>query len=243
MHKQKNTQEVLIYRKWETLLPNIRCRNEVADILPLSTLPYNKGSIVGTIKILQEIAERLRLSDKIVRDKVILLKGDLLTVRNCRHAIYWRQGMDQPSLRFHWLEPVAGLYHMQMNFLSMLFNWFWSVAGDIVSLNRYAGILKRKYIKKDADNSHFHHSNNFLQIVIKVLVIALCIYLVKYLTIDSFHIWIERSDWPSFIENVEESCLGITKVRSIQDRAFTCTNATVAAALRAKKEEYANLED
>ena len=224
-------------------MPNIRCRNEVADILPLPTLPYNEGSIVGTIEILQEIAERLGLSDEIVRDKVILLKGDLLTVRNCRRAIYRRQGVDQPFLRFHWLEPVAGLFHMQINFLSMLFNRFWGVAGDIVSLNRYAGILKQKYIKKDADNSHFHHSDDFLQTVIEALVIALCIHSAKCSTIDSFHVWIERSDWPSFIGNVEESCLGITKVRSIQNKASTRTNTAVAAALRAKKEEWVNLED
>ncbi len=125
----------------------------------------------------------------------------------------------------------------------MLFNRFWAVAGDIVSLNRYTSILKRKYIKKDADNSHFHHSNDFLQTVIEVLVITLCIHLAKCSTIDSFYIWIEKSDWLSLIGNVEESWLGITKVRSIQDRAFTQTNAAMAAALRAKKEEWPNLED
>ncbi len=82
-------------------MPNIRCRNEVADVLLFPTLPYNKGSIVGTIEILREIAERLEFSDEIVRDKVILLKGNLLTVRNCRHAIYRQQGVDQPSFRFY----------------------------------------------------------------------------------------------------------------------------------------------
>ncbi|WP_375449214.1 hypothetical protein [uncultured Nostoc sp.] len=130
-----------------------------------------------------------------------------------------------------------------MNFLSILFNRFWGVADDIVSLNRYTGILKRNYIKKNADNSHFYHSNDFLQIIIKAIVIALWIHLSKCLTIDFFHIWIEKSDWPSLIRNVEESCLGITKVCSIQDRASTRTNATVAAAYKAKKEEWANLED
>ncbi len=32
-------------------------------------------------------------------------------------------------------------------------------------------------------------------------------------------------------------------MRSIQDRAFTRTNAAVATALRAKKEDWANLEN
>ena len=78
MHKQKNTQRVSIYWKWETLLPNIRCKNEVANIFPLPTFPYNEGSIVNIIKILWKIAKRLGLSDKIIRNKVILLKGNLL---------------------------------------------------------------------------------------------------------------------------------------------------------------------
>ncbi len=75
------------------------------------------------------------------------------------------------------------------------------------------------------------------------MVIALCIHSAQCSTIDSFHVWIERSDWSSLIGNVEKSCLGITKVRSIRDRASTRTNTTVAAALRVKKEEWANLGD
>ena len=215
MHKQKNTQGVSIYQKWETPLPNIRCRNEVADILLLPTLPFNEGSIAGTIEILWEIAKRLGLSDEIVRNKIVLLKGDLLTIRNSRRAIYRWQDEHLPSPRFYWLELVAGLFHLQMNFLSMLFDRFWSVAGDIVSLNRYAGILKRKYITKAADNNHFHHSDDFLRMVIEALIITLCMHSAGCSIIDSFHIWVERSDWPSLIGNIEQSCLGITKVRSI----------------------------
>ena len=70
----------------------------------------------------------------------------------------------------------------------MLFNRFWGIASDIVSLNRYADILKRKYIRKDVDNSNFHHSDDFLQKVIEALVIALYIHLAKCSTIDSFYV-------------------------------------------------------
>ncbi len=243
MHKQKNTQGVSIYRKWETPLPNIRCRNEVADILPLLTLPFNKGSIAGTIKILREIAKRLGLSNEIVRNKIILLKGKFFTIRNCRRAIYWRQSEQLPSLKFHWLKPVAGLFHLQMNFLSLLFDRFWGIAGDIVSLNDYADIFKRKYITKVADNNHFHHSDDFLQTVMEALVITLFMHSAGCSTIESFHAWIERSDWSSFIGNIEHSCLGLITVRSIQDKASTRTNTAVGAALRVKKQQWANLED
>ncbi len=169
-------------------MPNIRCTNEVADILPLPTLLYNESSIAGTIEIFREIVERLGLSDKIVKDKVILLKGDLLIVRNCRRAIYWRKSVDQPSLKFYWLEPVAGLFHLQMNFLSMLFDRFWGVANNIISLNRYADVLKRKYIKKNINNNHFYHFDDFQQMLIEGLVIALYIHLAQCSTIDPFHV-------------------------------------------------------
>ncbi len=43
--------------------------------------------------------------------------------------------------------------------------------------------------------------------------------------------------------NVEHSYLGLTTVCSIQDRASTRTNTAVAAALKAKKKQWANLED
>ena len=75
-----------------------------------------------------------------------------------------------------------------MNFLFMLFDRLWDIAGDIILLNCYAGIFKRKYIKKDVGNYYFYQFIDFLQIIIKVLVIVLCIHLAKYPTIDAFHI-------------------------------------------------------
>ncbi len=76
---------------------------------------------------------------------------------------------------------------MQINFSSMLFDRFLDVARDIVSFNHNAGILQRKYVTKVADNNHFNHSNDFLQTIIEVMVITLCMYSAKCLTIEFFH--------------------------------------------------------
>ena len=130
-----------------------------------------------------------------------------------------------------------------MNFLFILFDQFWGVAGDIVSLNYYAGILKQKYVTKAADNNHFHHSDNFFRTIMEALVITVCMHLAGCSTIESFHAWIERLDWPFLIDNVKQSCLGVTRVCLIQEKGSTRTNTAVAAALRAKKEHWANLED
>lgn len=80
MRRQKNDRNIPIYRKWPSPLPDVRCKLEPADILPLPTFAFNEGTIAGTIDIFEEIAKRLELTDEVVRDKLIILKGDLMTV-------------------------------------------------------------------------------------------------------------------------------------------------------------------
>lgn len=63
-----------------TFANDIRQRNEVTDIFQLLTLLFNKRSIATIIKIVKEIAKQLRLYSKIVRDKMILIRDNLLTV-------------------------------------------------------------------------------------------------------------------------------------------------------------------
>lgn len=82
MRKEKINRNILIYRKWRLLLLDIKCRLESADILPPPTFAINKDTIPGTLNIVQELAKRLELSDKVIRSKLILFKGDLITVQN-----------------------------------------------------------------------------------------------------------------------------------------------------------------
>ena len=86
MRKQKNNHNISIYQKWPLPLPDIRCRLEPADILLFPTLAINKGTIFGSINIVQELAKWLKLSDKIIKGKLILLNRDLMTIWNCCNA-------------------------------------------------------------------------------------------------------------------------------------------------------------
>ena len=61
---------------------------EKANILPLPTLPYNEAEIIETIDILSELIQRLDLDDYVFEDKVVMAKGDWLTVRNITWTIY-----------------------------------------------------------------------------------------------------------------------------------------------------------
>lgn len=49
MQKQKNGRNIPIYQKWPSPLPDIRCRLEKADILPLPILAMNEGTIPESI--------------------------------------------------------------------------------------------------------------------------------------------------------------------------------------------------
>lgn len=57
----------------------------------------------------QTITNRLGLIDKIVSDKVIMMRGDLLTVKNAQQTIFQQQTELFLLEKFDWLEPVAGL--------------------------------------------------------------------------------------------------------------------------------------
>ena len=60
----------------------MRCKIEKAEILPLPTLAYNESIISGILDILQNITQLLGFTNDIIRNKVIILKDDLLIVRN-----------------------------------------------------------------------------------------------------------------------------------------------------------------
>ena len=128
-----------------------------------------------------------------------------------------------------------------MNLLSMLFGKFWGVAGNVVSLNRYSGILKRKYICKKRDNKNFHHTDEFFRVVIEAMVITLCMHVVRCSIIDKLQTWIGRSDWPTLISQVIRDHLGIFTVQRIRDEASTKTTTTIASMLDTKRREWREL--
>lgn len=109
-----------------------------------------------------------------------------MIIKNSRYAIYRYQDEFQLLDKFHQLEPMAGLFHLQINQLFILYNKFWCIVRDIVLLNCFSIILKQKYIIKIANNVNFHHFDNFLYMVIKALTITLCMHVVSCQTIDLF---------------------------------------------------------
>lgn len=69
-------------------LPDVKCNNEIAYILLLLTLAFNEESISEINEVLFYIARHFELTNNMVKSKMILLKRNLLTVRNTRRTIY-----------------------------------------------------------------------------------------------------------------------------------------------------------
>lgn len=65
----------------------------------------------------------------------------------------------------------------------MLFDKFWEITSNMVSLNCYSSILKRKYIDKKVDNNNFYYKNKFFHVMIEVMVMTLCMHKAEYSTI------------------------------------------------------------
>lgn len=66
----------------------------------------------------------------------------------------------------------------------MLFSKIWGVAANMVFLNSYTDILKKKHIYKKPDNNDFYHTDKFFRIVIEAMVVTLCMHVAGCSTID-----------------------------------------------------------
>ncbi len=74
--------------------------------------------ISETINILCCLVERLSLKG-IVKDKVVLIKGNYLIVKNVTHVLYQKQSELNHLMRFSWAKPIARLFYLQMNVLRL----------------------------------------------------------------------------------------------------------------------------
>jgi hypothetical protein len=102
------------------------------EILTLPLYDLNESKIDEMIKILYNIAEDVGLSKEQVLEKMILFKGDYLTVRNVRSYSFpgcilmyrkakFRQRFCSPHSTLNYIETATGLFHLEMNVLVMIF--------------------------------------------------------------------------------------------------------------------------
>lgn len=98
---KKNDWNILIYYKWALLLSDIRYSFKKTDIFLLLTLVYNKNIISKSINIISRLGDQLELMDNMIRNKIILIKRDLMIIQNYYYTVYWQQNELLLFNRFH----------------------------------------------------------------------------------------------------------------------------------------------
>lgn len=66
----------------------MKCSFIKADVVLFPTLAFNKKTIVGTIDVLQTIANQLGLTKEMVSNKMIMMRGNLLKAKNAQQTIF-----------------------------------------------------------------------------------------------------------------------------------------------------------
>lgn len=83
-----NNRIILKYYAWFLFLDNIKCFLVKPNVMLFPTLTFNKRTIISIIDVLCTLANQLAVSKKMVYDKVIMIKGNLLTIRNVIQTIF-----------------------------------------------------------------------------------------------------------------------------------------------------------
>ena len=86
----------------------------------LFTLAFNERIIIGTIDILLLLVKILNLIEKIVYDKVIMIRGNLFTIKNVIQTLFYCYINLIKMNKFDWLMPTARHFHFQINLFIML---------------------------------------------------------------------------------------------------------------------------
>jgi len=97
------------------------------DIYTLPILDLNEALVDETIKILKAFVDELGIPLPVdsMADKIVLIKGDWLTIRNINLSLFQRHDAVNQEETFDFLERVMGLFHLQMNVLKLMIRNYW----------------------------------------------------------------------------------------------------------------------
>ena len=196
----------------------MRCPIEKARVFPLPTLALDESKISQVVEILREYSKFLGLTDNMVSEKTIMVKGDWLTVRNVRIAMYQCTGEVTELDTFKWLEPIAGLFYLQMTVLKTFLQILWGKSRDASSLSRCHDALRRPKVFKDMKN--FYACNDFFKTVIDANVIAFCITSARCKNISIYKKWLVNSDRLEEISRLENLNLKPLKYKNSEVKQF-----------------------
>ena len=168
-----------------------------------------------------------------------MAKGDWLTVRNITLAIY--QKLEEPKILYimGWIEPIAELFHLQMNILKLFTFTFWGQSNDECSFPRFSIALKRKIHK---DFKDFYSNNDFFHIILYFHIIAFCMHKSGRAKFDLFQCWVSTQDWPELLKEVEKKYLYPLWVHLLCRQSENAVANEFDATVTAHQEDWPNIK-
>ncbi|RPA71413.1 hypothetical protein BJ508DRAFT_336047 [Ascobolus immersus RN42] len=117
---------------------------KASKLFTLPVFDLDETKIEELMCVFTVIVEELDQSDKGLDLMIGLVCGDQLTVRNTVLGLYQLQDGETADERMDWIEPVIGLFHLQMNVLGVVMSNYWEPF-----LSRYATMFKNHRAKPD----------------------------------------------------------------------------------------------
>ena len=154
--------------KKPTVAPIYELSVQKTEIYTLPTLELNEAVVTDVIEIIKALISELDVDAETLLDKVILFKGDYLTVRNINLAMYQRQdsAFINKAEALDFCEPIIGLFHLAMNVQQMMCQLYWGNPDgkEPGTLCHYANLVRNNRIKAKADD--FRATQSFMSDVL-----------------------------------------------------------------------------
>jgi len=125
---------------------------QITDHKPLGTILHDESTNSGNLGVLHDIFSKqyhLDENSELYSTRLFLIYGDQKTVQRIRSCKHLRRRSTRPYDSLQWALPVAGLFHLKMNYLYMLSNCHYGgMGGDPSTLHHAANFWRRKKSRK-----------------------------------------------------------------------------------------------
>ncbi|KAF8475090.1 hypothetical protein BDZ91DRAFT_789320 [Kalaharituber pfeilii] len=165
-----------IFSYWKEEKPKYQALKErkvmKTEIFTLPTMDLNENRIPEVIKILETLAAEVKLPmDEVLANRVVLVEGDWLTIRNVLISMFQRQD-DLLENRLSWIEPTVGLFHLQMTILKMILRTHMGSTREPGSLKRFIVLLGRNRVEEKVKD--FRACDQFMKVITDANILSAC---------------------------------------------------------------------
>ena len=165
---------------------------------PLGPIFHDESTNAGNLAVLDDIFSRqycLGGDSNVYLTRLFLVYGDQKTVERIRSCKRLRRRATRPYDSLQWALPVAGLFHLKMNYLYMISKCHYGgIGGDPSTLHDAANYWRRKKISKT--KSDFFALEELVIHSFKARVVA-----IYWSLLSNTGLGEHRSIWPSIIAN------------------------------------------